>query len=211
MVSPIWDVFLKGLDGTQNNWKPSVKVASLQAHIWGWDPRHTKECHATCHGTQNISWNWAKWPHSALKRVTTYSFTCDQLHSDAVRRKWSIDFYYPNLFFRQWHEENKEQFTIRQTCHLPDEKCDPIYNDTDRLTPVWKWSNTLHYVWTAVSSLECVGHFEHCYWKGEEYLNIKSFSQHTFVCLVTISGYRFRPHEPSSGLQLYRDIDPNFC
>jgi len=38
------------------------------------------------------------------------------------------------------------------------------------LTPVWKWSNILHYVWTWVSCLECVGQFERCYWKGEEYL-----------------------------------------
>lgn len=47
MVSPIWDIFLKCLDGTQNKWKPSVKVANLQTHIWGWDPRHIKECHTT--------------------------------------------------------------------------------------------------------------------------------------------------------------------
>jgi len=32
------------------------------------------------------------------------------------------------------------------------------------------------------------------------YLYIKSFSQHTLIYLITISGYMFRSHGPSSGL-----------
>ena len=37
-------------------------------------------------------------------------------------------------------------------------------------------------------------------YKHNDLLSIKSFSQHTFICLIIISGYMFRPHGPSSGL-----------
>jgi len=42
-------------------------------------------------------------------------------------------------------------------------------------------------------------------------VSIKSFSQHTFICLVTTPGYMFRSHGPSTGLQLCYDAGPNPC
>ena len=37
-------------------------------------------------------------------------------------------------------------------------------------------------------------------WASLMGLSIKSFSQHTFICPIIISGYMFQPHGPSSGL-----------
>ena len=58
--------------------------------------------------------------------------------------------YNPNPFFWQWQEGTKEQFTVQQTCYLPNEKHDPIY--MIGIISLWYGSGQIFFI---LSEQEC--------------------------------------------------------